>query len=83
MAPQTYALALIQDEEQPEEWRVELDARLLGVVYAWSEEHPDKWTYRTVKGGGPPSGDRGFYGSLAPYRSREQAAWSMVAHSVR
>ncbi len=82
MASETQTLVLVEDEESSE-WKVELDGRLLGVVYAWSEEHPNKWTYRTLEGGGPPSRDGGYYGSLAPYRSREQAAWSMVAHSVR
>ena len=81
MTSKTYALVLTEDEEQPKEWKVELDGELVGAVYAWSGEHPDKWTYRTLEGGGPPSRDGGYYGSLAPYRSREQAVWSMVAHT--
>jgi hypothetical protein len=81
MASETYALSLIEDEKSSE-WKVELDGELVGVVYAWSEKDPNKWSYRTVKGGGPPSKDGGFYGSLAPYRSRVEAAWSMVANNV-
>ena len=81
MASETHTMVLDQDEESSE-WKVELDGELLGVVYAWSEKDPNKWTYRTVKGGGPPAKDGGFYGSLAPYRNRTEAAWSMVANSV-